>query len=63
MASILNVDQVKNANGSTDAPPVNIPGHIIQMQSSSSTAASTINSETYADSTVYDGNNYPNINQ
>tara|TARA_B100000282_G_scaffold125749_1_gene89718 strand:- start:781 stop:1308 length:528 start_codon:yes stop_codon:yes gene_type:complete len=48
MASILNVDQVKNANGTT-SPPVSIPGHIIQMQSSSSTAASTINSETYTD--------------
>ena len=48
MASILNVDQVKNANGTT-SPPVSIPGHIIQMQSSSSTAASSINTETYTD--------------
>ena len=48
MASILNVDQVKNANGTT-SPPVSIPGHIIQMQSSSSTAASSIATETYTD--------------
>jgi hypothetical protein len=48
MASILNVDQVKNANGTT-SPPVSIPGHIIQMQSSVSTAASSISSQTYAD--------------
>ena len=48
MASILNVDQIKNANGTT-SPPVSIPGHIIQMQSSSSTAVSSIATETYTD--------------
>ena len=46
MASIINVDQIDEA---TSGSGVHIPGHVVQIQSSVSTAASTISSTSYAD--------------